>query len=426
MKFNSITDVIACLNDIPKFQDVGARAANMGLEHIAGACNKMGNPQDGLALIHVAGTNGKGTVCHILSDIYSRAGYRTGLYISPHMIDFRERIRINGKIISDEGIVLFFREYYEVIKRYKLTYFEIFTALAFWWFRKQDVDLALIETGLGGRLDATNIIKPIISVITSVSLDHKQYLGTTIREIAGEKAGIIKENKPVVIGNLPGAAISVVRERAQLLNAEVISYEDLKPVKNDGEVTFNLYNESKKIKTDLPGPANAINLAICWQIIRKLEKEFPVSWKQFSLAVANARVHSDLRARFEPMVSGKDWYFDGAHNIEAIRNLKKTIKIFKKEDDPIVVISLMKDKIDSKLIKEFSEFKKIFYYELNSERAAGYEEVSLYLNKVQLLSNDEASIRSFFRQCNTKLVIFTGSFYFYKTVKDWIDKFSLM
>lgn len=426
MLFNSINDVVPYLQQIPKFQDVGGRAAHMGLAHIESACHEMGNPQDELALVHVAGTNGKGTVCHILSDIYSRAGYRTGLFTSPHLIDFRERIQVDGQKISDEGIVLFFREYYEIVKRYQLTYFEIFTAMAFWWFRKQSVDLALIETGLGGRLDATNIVKPIITSITSVSLDHKLYLGTTIRKIATEKAGIIKKNKPVIIGALPAPAVSIVKEKAQLLHAEVISYSDLEPEKNDGKVVFYFNKARKVFKTDLPGPANAINLAICWQIIRKLKNNFQVSWKQFSLAVENVRVHSDLRARFEPLINGKDWYFDGAHNIEAIKNLKKTIRYFKKEDDPIIVISLMKDKIDSKLIKEFSEFKKIFYYELNSERAAGYEEVSLYLNNVHLLSNDVVSIRSFFRQCNTKLVIFTGSFYFYKTVKDWINKFSLM
>ncbi len=426
MEFNSVNDIEKYLGQIPKFQDIGGRAAHMGLDHISAACKEMGNPQDELRLIHVAGTNGKGTVCHSLSTVYQQAGYRVGLYISPHLLDFRERIRVNGAMISNDGLVLFFKKYYPVLERYHLTYFEIFTLMAFWWFRQQNVDIAVIETGLGGRLDATNIINPIITSITSVSLDHKEYLGSTIPEIATEKAGIIKKNIPVVIGKLPVPAKKVIIERAKVLNSEVIAADDLKPAMEKEEVAFHLNGKVTYFTTDLYGPVQAVNLAVCWQIITKLQDRFPVSWKQFGLAVKQIRVQSKLMARFEPLQSGQDWYFDGAHNIEAIRNLKKTIKQFRKGDDPILVISLMKDKINSKLIKEFSEFKKIFYYELNSERAAGYEEVSSYLEKLQLLSNDENSIRYFIRQCNSKLVIFTGSFYFYKTVKDWINKFNLM
>ncbi len=424
MKFNSVSDVEKFLDQIPKFQDIGGRAAHMGLDHMSAACKEMGNPQDGYPLIHVAGTNGKGTVCHTLASVYQQAGYRVGLYISPHLLDFRERIRVNGAMVTDDGLLQFFREYYPVLDRYHLTYFEIFTVMAFWWFRRLNVDIAVIETGLGGRLDATNIINPIITSITSVSMDHKEYLGSTISEIAAEKAGIIKKNIPVVIGKLPNPAKKIVTERAKVLNSEVITADDLKPARKKEEVVFHLNGKVIYFTTDLYGPVQAVNLAVCWKIITKLQDRLPVSWKQFGLAAGQIRVQSKLMARFEPLQSGQCWYFDGAHNIEAIRNLKKTIKQFPKGDDPIMVISLMKDKINSKLIKEFSEFKKIFYYELNSERAAGYKEVSSYLEKLQLLSNDEESIRSFIRQCDSKLVIFTGSFYFYKTVKDWISKFS--
>ena len=190
--FNSINDVYKWLNEIPMFGKTGASAANFSLRSIRRFCAELGNPQDTYPTIHVAGTNGKGTTCQMLASVCQSAGYKTGLYTSPHLLDYRERFRVNAAQITEQDLLRFFRRFDELLKRYSLTYFEISTAIAFWFFEQQKVDIAIIETGLGGRLDATNIITPEVSVITSVGLDHTDILGDSLGKIAKEKGGIIK------------------------------------------------------------------------------------------------------------------------------------------------------------------------------------------------------------------------------------------
>ncbi|MGK7389609.1 MAG: bifunctional folylpolyglutamate synthase/dihydrofolate synthase, partial [Candidatus Cyclobacteriaceae bacterium M2_1C_046] len=192
MPFNSIESVNSYLESIPKFQTSGKSAANFDLDHFKKFCNELGNPESKYPTIHVAGTNGKGSTCQILASIYQRAGYRVGMYTSPHLLNFSERFKINGIEISDAKLVEFFNAFESQLKKNGLSYFEISTAIAFWYFASQQVDLAIIEVGLGGRLDATNIIKPEVSVITNISLDHTDILGDSVNEIAREKAGIIK------------------------------------------------------------------------------------------------------------------------------------------------------------------------------------------------------------------------------------------
>jgi dihydrofolate synthase/folylpolyglutamate synthase len=425
MTFENIEDIRSYLDNIPKFQDVGSKAAHMGLDQMERFCEALGNPQNDLRAVHVAGTNGKGTVCHILSSIYKQAGFKVGLYTSPHLIDFKERIKINGQEIPDENLIHFFKKYSSLIDRYPVTYFELMTALAFWWFHEQKVDIAIIETGLGGRLDATNIITPLVSVITSVALDHKAYLGETIKEIAIEKAGIIKHGVPVVIGRLPDAAREVMLDKAGEMNAPVYHYNDLHPNYKDGIIELKDTKTLLRLETDLIGSIQAVNLSIGWQVIKCLHYRYMLTTEQFIEAVKHIRKTSGLRARFEPLIDGKDWYFDGAHNIEAIKVLKESVKTIAKKREPVIILSLMKDKIDEKFLYEFSEFKKIFYYEINSERAATYEEVKNHIQQLQLLLNEWGNIYSILKRYKSKLVIFTGSFYFYSTVRDWIKKYNL-
>jgi len=424
MIFDTIKDVRCFLDNIPKFQVVGSKAAHMGLDQIERFCEIMGDPQNDLPAIHVAGTNGKGTVCHILAQVYTQAGYKVGLYTSPHLFDFKERIKINGLEIPDDAIVLFFKEYSKYINRYHITYFELLTALAFWWFKQQRVDLAVIETGLGGRLDATNVVKPLLSVITSISYDHKEYLGDTIEAIAFEKAGIIKEKVPLILGGLPENARQVIQAKAYEKGSEVYSVDSLRPVFKNGIFELTENNDILKIKTDLIGPIQAINLGVGWQVIKCLLYRYKVSNKQFLETVKDIRLTSGLRARFEPLKKDEKWYFDGAHNIEAIRVLKNTIKNLAKNEEPVIILSLMRDKIDEKIVHEFSEFKKIYYYEINTGRAAKFEEVKRHLQQIQPLSNEWGNIFSLLQRNKSRLVIFTGSFYFYNTVSEWIKRFN--
>ena len=196
------------------FQTVGRTAYRGGLEAIASMCRRMGNPQNRFPSIHIAGTNGKGSVAHMLAAVLQAAGYRTGLYTSPHLHDFRERIRIDGTSIPEEGVCDFLERHAEAMEAEQLSYFEMTTAMAFDWFARNRVDAAVIETGLGGRLDATNIIVPQLSIITNIGLDHCDLLGDTIALIAGEKAGIIKPSVPVLIGETHPESRPVFTARA--------------------------------------------------------------------------------------------------------------------------------------------------------------------------------------------------------------------
>ncbi|MEL6866508.1 MAG: Mur ligase family protein [Bacteroidota bacterium] len=185
---------------LPMFQRQGAAAMKKDLTNIRKLCQALGQPQDQFPSIHIAGTNGKGSSAHMLAAVLQTKGLKTGLYTSPHYKDFRERIKINGQLIPKQSVVAFVDQYQGLFQAIQPSFFEITVALAFTHFAKEKVDIAIIETGLGGRLDSTNIIQPILSLITNISYDHQQFLGDTLELIAGEKAGIIKSNTPVVIG----------------------------------------------------------------------------------------------------------------------------------------------------------------------------------------------------------------------------------
>lgn len=187
---------------LPQFTRIGEAAYKKDIHNTVVLCEALNNPQCGFKSIHIAGTNGKGSVSHMLASILQEAGYKTGLYTSPHLYDFRERIRIDGKMISKDEVVDFTNRILPLIDQINPSFFEVTVALAFDYFARQKVDIAVIETGLGGRLDSTNIITPVLSVITNIGWDHMQLLGDSLEKIAFEKAGIIKEQVPVVIGKM--------------------------------------------------------------------------------------------------------------------------------------------------------------------------------------------------------------------------------
>lgn len=204
----------------PVYQHSGASAYKPGLDTSIALDNYLKNPHRSYKTIHVGGTNGKGSVCHLLAAVLQSAGYRVGLYTSPHLVDFRERIRVDGKMIAEQYVVDFVEKHKQAFEPLKPSFFELTSTLAFDYFRAKDVDIAIIEVGLGGRLDSTNIITPILSIITNISREHTQLLGETIGEIACEKAGIIKEDVPVVIGEMADPALeNIFRKAANGANA---------------------------------------------------------------------------------------------------------------------------------------------------------------------------------------------------------------
>jgi len=407
----SIADVEHFLAEIPMFKDKGASAAKFGLEGITAFCEILDNPQKRFPSIHVAGTNGKGTVCHLLASVYQEAGFKTGLYTSPHLQKYNERFKINGIDIADEVLVEFFSKYGSSIKKLGITYFEISTGLAFWYFAKSSVDLAIIETGLGGRLDATNVIHPMLSVITSIGLDHTDVLGDTIGKIASEKAGIIKDNVPVIIGALSPEAKRSVEKKAAETSSKLYEAQELLPEWNKGVVTFTWDGCSKEFNIPLMAPINALNSAMVYESIQLLKDIFNVTDDSFAAGLANVLTNTGLKARFERLFPNKLWFYDGAHNQQALQQLVETIKRNEFEKPWVLVFSVMKDKLTKEFKECVSEFDELYYFSLKINRAACFDEVSTIIPSTALFD-----AKTFSSRHSNSLVIFSGSFYFYESI----------
>ena len=219
MKYKKTLEFL--FSQLPMYQRIGKAAYKADLDNTLALDKYFGYPHKKFKTIHVAGTNGKGSVSHCLAAILQTAGYKVGLYTSPHLKDFRERIKINGNKIQESNVVDFVEDNKDIIQKIKPSFFEITVAMAFDYFAKEDVDIAVIEVGMGGRLDSTNIINPIVSIITNISLDHTQFLGNTIEKIAYEKAGIIKQNIPVVIGETQKLTKPVFINKAKEVNTKI-------------------------------------------------------------------------------------------------------------------------------------------------------------------------------------------------------------
>lgn len=268
---------------LPMFQRIGTAAFKKDLTNTLALCAKLENPQHAFPTIHVAGTNGKGSVSFMLAAIFQAAGYKTGLYVSPHYKDFRERIRVNGEYISKKYIVQFVENHKVDFETIQPSFFEMTVALTFDYFRSEKVDIAIIETGLGGRLDSTNIISPLVSVITNISFDHMNLLGDTLPLIAGEKAGIIKLNTPVVIGEEQAETRSVFEHKALEMNASHVfasQHFHCKKTASDGfeTATFDVFKDDNLVyaglKLNAIGDYQSKNLATVLQTIEVLPANF--------------------------------------------------------------------------------------------------------------------------------------------------------
>ncbi len=425
MRFEGWSDVNNYLDSLPSFKKSGAEGAHFGLEPMRAFCSAMGDPQQSLEIIHVAGTNGKGTTCRFISSVYQSAGYRCGAFLSPHLVDFRERFTINGEWIDKADVVEFFNRHHGDIEKHRLSYFEICTGLAFWWFRREKVDLAVLETGLGGRLDATNVVDPLVSVITSIGYDHRDLLGETLKEISREKAGIIKPGKPVVIGNIQPEAREEIDIIAEKQDSPVYYAESLEPDFNNGKVSLKSQNEQYVFESGFANPVNAWNVAMTWIVSRLLNKPFPCSVSAFSEGTGTVAGRFPRSGCFERIHPEFHWYFDGAHNLEALSALKKMLARYQPVDEWTVVFTLMKDKVGPSLLNEFSEFKKKYYYSPEILRAATFEEVDEYFHSLLPFPKDESEVIETLKSLESEFVIFTGSLYCYETISGWLDNLYL-
>jgi len=396
------------------FGNKGKSAANFSLDAIRLFSKNIGNPHLNIPAIHVAGTNGKGTTCRMLASVYQSAGYKTGLFTSPHLVDFRERFMINGEIISENDLIEFFRNFGELIDEIPLTYFELSVAIAFWYFSKLNVDIAIYETGLGGRLDATNILEPQVSVITSIGLDHTDILGGTIKEIAAEKAGIIKPERPVVTGKLPNDALTTIEEIARKRSSQLINTGTNEYIQSIKRVA----GEQKRVTTI----SEKINYPVVFAVTNCLSERYTVSLGNLNNGIELWKDRYPAGVSFQQLHPVYKWYFDGAHNSEAMNLLMCQMKEIAPLSDWTFVFAMMADKMNSDIGKQVSESGNVFYHSLASERAASNQQMKLMLVDASELplSDDNNLTKDWIQKYKSELVIFGGSFYFYQTVKRWL------
>lgn len=324
-------------SQLPMFQRIGPAAYKTDLTNTSQICERLGNPQDGIRFVHIAGTNGKGSVSHFLAAILQASGYRTGLYTSPHLKDFRERIRINGKMISEQEVTDFVDKNRDRLYDIHPSFFEYTFGMALEHFRKNEVDIAVLETGMGGRLDSTNIVKPLLSVITNIGMDHTAFLGDTMEKIAKEKAGIIKAGIPVVIGKRQEKVSGVFREAALRAGSPVVfadlHYKLLRTGKmtKDGllDVEFEVAPSGEKIKllSGLPGKYQAENLVTVLESCRMLnEMGFSISQKNIETGIKEVQSLTGIRGRWQVLGKSPLVICDIGHNEDGIKAVLEQLK----------------------------------------------------------------------------------------------------
>ena len=317
-------------NKLQMFQRVGGIAYKADLNNTTAILEMLGNPHRRFKSVHVAGTNGKGSTSHMLASIFQEAGYKTGLFTSPHLRDFRERIRVNGEMIPEEQVTAFIDQYKDAFETISPSFFEMTTGMAFDYFAKQQVDIAIVEVGMGGRLDSTNLITPELSVITNIGLDHVQFLGDTLEQIAGEKAGIIKENIPVVIGETQEETHKVFEDKAQQMHAPIYFADqifdcDKIHIESRFKQEYDIWKNSELYleACDIPlmGNYQKKNLTTVMCAIDLLRDKFELSDDHLRDGIANVIRNTHLMGRWQILSDDPLTIADTGHNVEGIREV---------------------------------------------------------------------------------------------------------
>jgi len=406
---------------LPMFQRVGQTAFKKDLTNIIDLTDALGKPQDTYPTLHIAGTNGKGTTAHILSAILQQSGYKVGLYTSPHYLDFRERIKVNGALASRSFVVDFVEENKDKFGKIQPSFFEITVAMAFQYFKEQKVDIAIIETGLGGRLDSTNIIKPILSVITNISFDHQQFLGDTLESIATEKAGIIKENIPIIIGEYQDSIYHVFSETAKSKNAPITCAEDIyetvdtKSSKNG----FRIYDIIKEginlfsnLSIGIQGPFQAKNINTAIACLPILKEQFPnISNESIKSGLRNVCEIANYQGRWQIISESPKIILDSAHNEAGLAIVMDAIS---KETykDLHIVMGMVNDKSHDKVLKFFPKDAIYYFAKADIPRGLEAEKLELIAKEFDLIGKSYSSVKNAFSaaKCNANHddLIFVG------------------
>ena len=345
-------------NQLPVYQNQGKTAYKANLNNIIELCSLFNNPQNNFKSIHLAGTNGKGSCSHMLASVYQEAGYKVGLYTSPHLKDFRERIKTNGQEISENEVISFVKENKDKYEPIVPSFFELTVVLAFKHFSEQNVDIAIIETGLGGRLDSTNIIKPELSIITNISKDHAQFLGNTLEKIAGEKAGIIKTNTPVVIGDVNKDLIPTFRNKAKELNSNFYLSQNIK-------LTY---------PSDLVGPYQTNNQKTVLQAINVLKQNWKISESNIKEGLKKVILNTGLQGRWQILNTSPLTVCDVGHNKAGLEFLVPKLKEISK-NNLIIVFGTVKDKDSKEILTLLPKKAHYIFTQANIARAKNASEL---------------------------------------------------
>ena len=396
-------ETIDWLENIPTSFDSNYDNYELKLNSIKSFLDFLENPQDNLKIIHVGGTNGKGSTCHIISSILQEHGFSTGIFSSPHIYDFKERIKINSNYIDENFIVDFVNDNYEYILKSDLSFFEISFAISLCYFRLKKPEYSIIEVGLGGRLDATNIIKPLISIITNIGFDHKKFLGNNLVDIAKEKAGIIKNGVPVVIGE-SNTVLNNIFESTALRNNSKIYYA----------------NKTNKIyETDLNGSYQNKNINTAVLAINNIFS-FKINEAKTLNGIKNVKKNTNLIGRWQTIKNDPKIIFDIAHNVNSLELIFKELESIKSE---IKVVFGTLDKIDQlKCLEIFPKTIKYYLCSPKTKRAMQVSKLSQKADKLKINYKSFNSVKSAYNNAvmdssSDDVIVVTGSTYLFSEIK---------
>lgn len=393
---------------MPMFERQGAAGYKEGLDNTLTLDEHFGHPHRAYATIHVGGTNGKGSVSHTIAALLQEVGYRVGLYTSPHLVDFSERIRINGKPISEDYVVNFVKNERSFFEPLSPSFFEVTTAMAFKYFQDMEVDIAVIEVGLGGRLDCTNIITPILSVITNISFDHTQFLGNTLAEIAAEKAGIIKPGVPVVIGEANSETRPVFEDKAKSVGAPITFAEDdpeilSAEIRPEGGMTYQTRHYGVPLQGDLGGIYQEKNTNTAIHAFRALSKigylsprmegmDFEKSLYELSTALKNVCSYTGLQGRWQVIQHAPMVVCDTGHNIGGWQYLSRQLSLIKCNNMHIV-FGMVNDKDINGVLALLPKNATYYFTKSQSKRAVAETSIQLLASKIGLEGTTYPTVR---------------------------------
>ena len=381
-------------SQLPMYQRTGSVAYKADIGNIVQACERLGNPYKNFKSVHIAGTNGKGSTSHMIASILQEAGYKVGLYTSPHLKDFRERIRINGEMIKENNVVDFIENNKDWFSQIGMSFFEMTVALAFHHFSQEKVDIAIIEVGLGGRLDSTNLIKPELSIITNIGLDHTELLGNTIEKIAKEKAGIIKPNTPILIGRKQEKTASIFEEYANKNNSQIY------------------YSDTCDFETDLKGLYQGENKNTAFTAINILKNQnWNIHQKDIQEGLKNVQKNTSLLGRWMTLSDTPLVICDTGHNEDGIKLIVEQINSTNYKDLHFV-FGVVNDKSINTILKLLPKNAKYYFCQAKIPRAMNpellYQKAKKHQLNGKIFTSVDAAVNNAKKEAHNDDLIFIG------------------